>query len=442
MAFLIVEGVTVALFVLWVLRPLEHSAADDLAALMVLSAQTWAELPPPTRPAFEEELLRSHALALRTDAPDRLAPSAPLAASAFFVALEQALSKRCGQPVQLVAEHLESGTWYWVRIPVGEAGLAVGVSHHRITTRPWTALALAMLCALASAVATAVWLSAWLTRPLARLEAATADIGQGKAPVLLPEDGPREMVAVIRRFHAMSTQVQELLAARTTLFAGVSHDLRTPLARMRLALEMLREQPAPALIDRIDRDIEHIDALLQNVLALARGLTNEPAVRVDVAEFLADLARDAGFAAPGPSQPGRNDGCHIRVQAPSALHACIARTALSRALGNLVHNALRYAPGSPIDLEARLQEGHLRMGVADRGPGIDPALLDTVFAPFFRIEASRSAATGGSGLGLAIVRELARIHGWTVWLEARPQGGLQAWIDLGPLQQDCADAQS
>jgi two-component system osmolarity sensor histidine kinase EnvZ len=279
-------------------------------------------------------------------------------------------------------------------------------------------MALALLVGLGLAVSVAFWLARRLTQPLARLEAASALIGQGGHPLMLAETGPRELVSLSRRFNAMAQQVSDLLAARTTLLAGVSHDLRTPLARMRLALEMLKDAPNPALIERLERDIDHMNRLIGNVLELARGLQQEPPVDTDLSDFLQQIAADFST----PSSP-------VTLTCPPG-HWPVAPTALQRAVGNLLQNAQRYAPGTPVALVARFENKHCHIGVLDRGPGIPPAQREAVFQPFHRLDASRSPATGGSGLGLAIVRELARANGWRVSLTDNPGGGLQAWLEL------------
>lgn len=403
------------LFAFWVVLPLARRSADDLAGLMVLSAQTWAELPPATRPAFEVELLKSHALVLRADPPgvarDEWHPP-------YFYLLEDALARRTGHAQHLVREELDTGTWYWASVPAGSGQLSVGLSASRIDSQPVTAFFVAIFVGFAGAVGISIWLARRLTQPLAQLEAASALIGQGGMPVLLPETGPLEMVRLSRRFNAMAQQVRDLLSTRTTLLAGVSHDLRTPLARMRLALEMLRDKPDPGLIDRMDRDIEQMNQLIGQVLDLARGLAHEASVPTDVAALLQQLA-DEHASTDTP----------ILVNCPT-VQLAVAPAALRRALGNLLQNALRYAPGQPVELVGDVSRTRVRLGVLDRGPGIAPEHLDAVFEPFHRLETSRSRATGGAGLGLAIVRELARVHGWQVQLQARPGGGLQAWITI------------
>ena len=412
-AFVVIEVLVVTLFVLFVLLPLARRSADDLAGLMVLSAQTWAELPPLTRPAFEEELLASHALALR-----------PASARAgrdewhpfYFYVLEEALVRRTGTDQHLLSENADGATWYWCNVPTGNGFLGVGLAKSRIDSQPFTALLIGLVGGLFFVVALAYGLARRITRPLARLEAASALIGQGATPMLLPETGPRELVSLSRRFNAMARQVQELLTARTTLLAGVSHDLRTPLARMRLALEIMKTDPAAALIARMERDIEQMNQLIANVLDLARGLEHEAPVTVELHDFLNEIAVD--FSAPGRV---------ISVDCPPG-QVAIARQALRRAIGNLLQNALRYAAGSQVDLVCTVERAGWRIGVLDQGPGIEPARMETMFQPFQRGDPSRSPATGGSGLGLAIVRELAHANGWVVTLASRPGGGLEAWI--------------
>lgn len=415
LAFVLMELLVIGLCLFLVLLPLGRRSADDLAGLMVLSAQTWAELPPQTRPAFEQELLASHALALRAELPG---PGRDEWHPPYFYLLEAALAQRTGLNSHLSSEHIDTGTWYWAEVPTGGGRLAVGLSSARIDSQPITAMVMALLMGLLLAVAMALWLARRLTQPLARLEAATALIGQGGSPSLLAETGPRELVSVSRRFNAMAQQVSELLSARTTLLAGVSHDLRTPLARMRLALEILKDTPDPKLIERLERDIEQMNGLIGHVLELARGLQHEPPVNTDLPDFLHQIAADFST----PSSP-------VTVTCPPG-NWPVAPTALQRAIGNLLQNAQRYAPGAPVELVARFQDTHVHIGVLDHGPGIAPEQREAVFQPFHRLDASRSPATGGSGLGLAIVRELARANGWQVALKANPGGGLQAWLEL------------
>ncbi|QIK36649.1 HAMP domain-containing protein [Caldichromatium japonicum] len=414
-AFLGVELLASLSFAAFIMLPLAQRSTDDLAGLMILAAQTWVELPPETRPAFEHELMDNYQLALRAEPAgqgrDEWHPP-------YFYLLEAALSRRLGESRHLASERIGDVIWYWADIPTGAGMLAVGLPRARLATQPYSAIALALGGGFALASGFAWWLAQRISAPLARFEAAAIRIGEGEYPELLLETGPAEIVSLARRFNALACQVHHLLSARTTLLAGVSHDLRTPFARMRLALEMLRSNPSPALIERLERDIEEMNALIATLFDLARGLEREPPQESDLAILFNELAEMAATA-----------GRQISMHCPPCPRP-IARHALQRALSNLLDNALRHAPVGPIELVCVEDKGSCRLGVLDRGPGIPPERIESMFEPFQRLESSRSPQTGGVGLGLAIVRELARVNGWQVRLEPRPGGGLVAWVEI------------
>ena len=414
-AFMLVEMLAAFSFAWFLMLPVARRSADDLAGLMMLSAQTWAELPPETRMAFEHELMDNHQLALRAEPAgsgrDEWHPP-------YFYLLEAALTHRLGAPLHLASESVGNTTWYWADLPAGDGFLAVGLPKTRIETQPLLAFALAFFGGLLFAGAFAWWLARRITAPLARFETAAKHIGLGERPELLPETGPLELVSLAHRFNAMAQQVRDLLSARTTLLAGVSHDLRTPLARMRLALEMLKSDPSPVLIDRLERDIGEMNDLIATLLDLTRGLEREPTQETDLAELLNDLVVHA-----------TSEDHAITVRCTDCRRA-VAPRALRRALGNLLQNALRYAPEGPLEVVCEAQGQTCRIGILDRGPGIPREFIAAMFEPFQRLDISRSPQTGGAGLGLAIVRELAKANGWQVKLEPRPGGGLAAWIEL------------
>lgn len=413
-AFIVFELLVVAAAAYFLMLPLARRSAADLAGLMTLSAQTWSELPPVTRPAFEIELARAHSLALRAEPPHE--PEPPSWRDPYLRFLLLSLAERTGASVAGSRETIGDETWLWVSLPTGGGYLSVGFPHSRIGSRPLHALVASLAGGLVLSLAAAWWLARRTTRPLARLQQAAASLGRGQTPERLPETGPREIAALSRRFNEMAREVEELLAARTVLLAGVSHDLRTPLARLRLAVEMLVRRPSAELVAQIETDIAVMDRLIGDVLTLARGFGNETVTCVDVAGLLAGLAASA---------PER-----VHVEATD-LALEVPAGALRRVLGNLLENALRYSGDAPVELRAETVAGGIRIGVLDRGPGIPAAEQQAVFRPFYRLEASRNVGTGGSGLGLAIVRQLAAAHGWRVSLEDRPGGGLAAWLEIG-----------
>ena len=409
--------VVAALAVTWFMTmPLARRAADDFVELLALSAATWSELPPMTRPAFERHLAETYGIELRLERPPDAIEGG--GRDAYVRRVERTLSARFGTGIVVAASIRSGATWHWVTIPAGGRLFWLGFSHDRLGTQPLATVLLTLAAGGILAALAAWWLARRIVAPLERLDAAAAVLGRGGTPELLPETGPRELAALSRRVNALALQVQDLLEARTTLLAGLSHDLRTPLARMRLALEMLARRPDRAQIERLDRDIEEMNRLVGNTLELARGLAGEAPADLEVRALLEGLAA-----------PLRDTGGRIEVSAEQCgIQA--PPLALRRLLGNLLTNALRYGGDQPVELRAERVGSALRIGVLDRGPGIPPEQLEAVFRPFHRVDASRSPGTGGSGLGLAIVRQLAQANGWMVTLENRAGGGLAAWLTL------------
>ena len=426
--FIAIELVTAVSALVFIFLPLSERAADDLAGLMVLSAQTWAELPPGTRPVFEDELLNSYQMALRPDMAS--APDTGLRHGWYLYFLERAFERRLGQEVFFRPELAPDGSeWLWLAVPTGGRSMGVGFARSRMQANPFGALTVALLVGTLLVPLIAWWLASRIAKPVARLELAAAHLARGADPALLPETGPRELAELAHHFNHMALQVRELSDARTTLFAGISHDLRTPLTRMRLALEMLSLKPEPRLLQRLEHDIDEMNQLIGQLLDIARGLKREAAQDLDLCDWLRARAEVQQAAADAAR-------AQLTVQCADVLRVYAPPGMLTRVIDNLLGNALRYAPG-PIELVGqtlpRLPSGEpagVRIGVLDRGPGIPPDQLETVFRPFQRLEGSRSPATGGFGLGLAIVQQLAHANGWVVRLEEREGGGLAAWVEL------------
>ena len=416
LVFVVFEVLAATAVFYFLMLPMARRAADDLAGLMMLSVQTWSELPPVTRPALEYELAHAHRLALRIEPPERIVP--PAWDEPYLRFLVASLYARTGETVGASQEIIGDETWYWVSLPAGGGRLSVGFPQSRVGARPIHALLASLAAGLLLALFAAWWLARLTYQPLERFQQAAASLGRGQTPERLPETGPREIAALSRRFNEMAQQVEDLLAARTVLLAGVSHDLRTPLARLRLAVEMLVKKPNADLAAQIETDIEAMDRLIADVLTLARGFGSEPAASVDVRELLVGLVA----AIPGAAERVRVEAEDCAAAAPPGV--------LRRIVGNLLENALRYGGDAPVTLLAEAGTAGCRIGVLDRGPGIPSAEREAVFRPFYRLEVSRNVSTGGSGLGLAIVRQLVAAQGWAVELQDRPGGGLAAWLTI------------
>lgn len=260
-----------------------------------------------------------------------------------------------------------------------------------------------------------------LTGPLRRLSWAAERLGRGDAVDPLPVAGPDEVQDLTRVFNRMQERLTRYVTDRTRILAAVSHDLRSPLTAMRFDAEMVEDD---ATRESLIASIDEMQAMAEATLTFAEGLSgNEPTEIVNLAEWLRTLAGD--MVVPFKL----DDGPAMIVQ--------LRPLSLRRAVRNLAENAIRY--GGSATVGWRQTDDDLVIEVADEGPGIPEEELEEVFAPFHRLEASRSLETGGHGLGLAIARAIVRGHGGDIRLSNRSGGGLKASIFI-PLAEDTSIA--
>ncbi len=234
-----------------------------------------------------------------------------------------------------------------------------------------------------------------VAEPLARMSAAVQEVGRGNKPPALSEEGPEEIAVLARAFNRMSSDIQELAENRTVIVAGISHDLRTPLTRLGLAVEMLDENSEPQLVAGIRRDLAAMNTLIGQFLDFSKGLTDEHPVQLDLWQAIEEQAADL-----------RRDGFDVRLSGCGAPCPYVADpVALRRLLANLLENAAHYGGGAPIDIDLQCDEHAVAVEICDRGPGIPADQAEAVFRPFHRLETARDSRTGGSG-GVALVLPL------------------------------------
>ncbi|MBP2157717.1 MULTISPECIES: ATP-binding protein [Asticcacaulis] len=262
------------------------------------------------------------------------------------------------------------------------------------------------------------WLSRRLTRPIIAFSEAASKVGfEAGAPPILAV-GPREVRAAADVLNAMQARIRKQMESRTALMGAIAHDLKTPLARMRLRIEDL---PSP-LKDKLGDDISHMDGLIKSAMSFTAAHKLGESLRpVDFSALVEALAED--MAAVCPMEPARIDP-NIMVRGDTV--------ALKRVITNLIENACRYAGDCRLELTAR--GDHVELRVSDHGPGLPPDMLEAVFEPFFRMETSRNRDTGGAGLGLSVARALVEAQGGTLTLANRYEGrtisGLEAKLTL------------
>ena len=257
-----------------------------------------------------------------------------------------------------------------------------------------------------------------LNAPLKRLVLATRYLGQGRSVRLPVSDTPSEMTEVYRSFNQMADELEQAARERELMLAGVSHDLRTPLTRLLLSLELMISDAE--LTEEMIRDVEDMDAILDQFIAFIRDGRDEPLERLDLAALIREVVA-----------PYNQHGERVRLCLQVLPEVSLRRVSIKRLLTNLIENALRYG-GDAVEVAASLggeeTAPYLVLSVLDRGQGIDPAELASIFNPFIRGDRARGGR--GTGLGLAIVRRIAALHGGSVDLRNREGGGLEARVCL------------
>jgi|HubBroStandDraft_1064217.scaffolds.fasta_scaffold00266_23 two-component system osmolarity sensor histidine kinase EnvZ len=251
-------------------------------------------------------------------------------------------------------------------------------------------------------------------RSLHRLAVAAEAFGKGQDVPDFKPQGATEVRQAAAAFMVMRARIQRQITQRTEMLAGVSHDLRTPLTRMKLELELLGEGED---IQALKSDVVEMQQMVEGYLSFARGEGNEVPQPTDLVGLLEDAVATS-----------RRDGAQISLITPESLHVAVRRDALRRCVVNLIGNAARY--GGHVWVTVLPERGSVEIMVDDDGPGIPPAQRDAVFRPFFRLESSRNRSTGGVGLGLTIARDIMLSHGGEISLEVSPQGGLRARLHL------------
>ena len=279
---------------------------------------------------------------------------------------------------------------------------------------PWRLFA-SVTVLLGAVIAIALIAVSWVTRPLKTLADAAEQLGNDMNRPPLDEAGPVEVSRAAKAFNTMQRRIAKMIAERAQVFAAMSHDLKTPITRLRLRAELLDDA---ALREKFERDLQEMEQMVGGALDLVRGSGTDEAVQpVDIMSLLESVRDDAKLGG-GTVEIEGNAGAPYPGR-PQALKRCLA---------NLIDNALKYGHAAQIALTDDGRACEIR--IRDRGPGIPERELGRVFEPFYRLERSRNRDTGGSGLGLTIARDIARAHRGELALRNLEQGGIEAVLTL------------
>lgn len=395
--------------------PLAKRHATDFAAEIVSAAHLLQDLPESMHDEIRRELLLDHGLIVAEDEDTSPESAVTTSAIPFF---RKALTEQAGE--ELTIYDSGAGPFTWVNVPAHGKMYRIGFDRNRLGTNPPVALLLVLAGGALLTLLASIAEVRRVVRPLDQLSGAVQKLASGLNPAPLPEEGPAEIVSVARAFNQLMSDLKQMADNRTVMIAGISHDLRTPLTRMAIAIEMLDCEPNAKLVERLRRDIDRMNDLIGQFLQFSQGVEDECPAQLDLWRVLEGIAHDL-----------HRDGTEVRLRRndpPCVYYA--DPVALERVLTNLLKNAVSYGKGRPVDVELNCTAEKVSIEILDRGPGIPEEAIEAVFRPFHRLETARNAVTGGTGLGLAIAHQLSVKHGWAIELLPREGGGTIARLDL------------
>ena len=368
------------------------------------------------RPAGDKARLLNNAAALTDldfslNAGAKLPPLPSASHSMLEDQLTQAMQGRVDFPYRITADGPDGVR---IEVQLQDGLLVVDVPRKRLYSYTTYIFVMWMVGSSLVLLAVATVFLRNQVKSLRRLAAAADGFGKGRPVPFFKVEGAAEIRQAALAFMTMRDRIQRQIRQRTQMLAGVSHDLRTPLTRMKLAIELLGNDPA---VPELKSDVAEMERMVNGYLDFARGEGTEEPVETDISLLLEDVAAAT-----------RREGTPLSVAAGPEYVMPVRPNALRRCLGNLIANARRY--GSHIWLTGIVVADGIDILVDDDGPGIPAPDRGRVFRAFMRLDASRNPSTGGVGLGLTIARDVARSHGGDVRLETSPQGGLRARVHL------------
>ncbi|CAG0954908.1 two-component system, OmpR family, osmolarity sensor histidine kinase EnvZ [Methylophilaceae bacterium] len=353
---------------------------------------------------------------VRIYAADLLEVVEPLPDDPFIRLVAEKITENLGAETLVTINHL-GVPGLWISFNIGQDDYWVVIPRFQVERPfPWQWLGWVALVAMLSLLGAYV-IAARINLPLRFLVNAADRIRQGEQPPRLPEEGAEEMREVLRTFNEMSEALTRLDSERTLLLAGVSHDLRTPLARLRLSVEMLPAELGESLRNGMIQDIADMDNIINQFLDFVRGVEGEPAQMVDLNALIRSLA-----------DRHTRSGRSIQLNLSPTYLVSLRPLAMHRLIGNLIDNAFAYGNGK-VAIITKITAGNMVVSIMDNGPGIPASHMERLLRPFERMDSARGNE-GGSGLGLAIADRIARLHKGKLELFNRPQGGLEARLTL------------
>jgi two-component system osmolarity sensor histidine kinase EnvZ len=396
------------------LLPVIRQSVEDLSERLIESANHWSSLPLPERTAYELRMQQNAGFYFLQDEELKFPQISDLV---FNKLLSNKLSTKLNRDIIIYSTNINDINFYWMDLEGQDQLVRIGFKHDRIGTNPYVILFALIVLNIIFSLLTAFIFVRYFTQPLNNLLNAAKSLGRGIKPEIKHKNNSREIQDLYNQFEKMSTEVQLLIENRNTLLIGISHELRTPITRLTLLLEMARDKLGESNLKDCNQVLQEMNAIIGQFLSLGQGVTVQDSIQIDLYESLQNIVNSF-----------ETDRINYQSQAPYQIH--LPHDALRRVMLNLIDNALKYSSDKTIEIKVEKKKLYFSILVLDRGIGVPKEKTSQILQAFVRVNKGSLPDVKGLGLGLAISHLIAQTYGWTLLFTNRVGGGSIVKLDI------------
>ena len=394
------------------LLPVMRQSVEDLSERLIDSATHWSSLTNDEKIEYEKYIKKSAGFYFFGNS---ILKDSKVSDLIFNKILSEVLSKKQYRTIKIYSAKISDNKFYWMEIKLQNKLIRIGFKHDRIGTNP-SAIFLALLALnIIFSLLTAFIFVGYITRPLMNLLNAAKSLGRGIKPEIEHKNNSREIQNLYDQFEKMSTEVQSLLENRNTLLIGISHELRTPITRLTLLLEMARDKLGDSNLNDCNQVLQEMNAIIGQFLSLGRGISAQKSTQINLNESLQNIVDSFSTD-------------RISFEPEYSYLINIPHDALRRVVLNLIDNAMKYSENKPIAIKVESNKSGLAILVFDRGVGIAEDKTTQILHAFVRDNKNNNIK--GLGLGLAISHLIVQTNGWSLTFSRRPGGGTVVRLDI------------
>lgn len=393
------------------LLPVLRQSVEDLSERLITTANFWSNLNQLEKIKFEQYSEDNAGLYFfKNKNVNTFLDKSKISELVFNKLLSKTLSHKQAREIKIRTVPLNNTTFYWMTIYIQQQQIRIGFKHERIGTNPSAIFIALLVLNIVFSVSTAFVFVRYITQPMMNLLNAAKSLGRGIKPELEHKNNSREIQDLYDQFEKMSTEVQSLLENRNTLLIGISHELRTPITRLTLLLEMARDKLGETDLEDCNQVLQEMDAIIGQFLSLGRGISTQQSSQINLNDSLQNIVNSFN-----------TDRILFKPIYPYLID--IPHDSLRRVVLNLIDNALKYSSSETVEVQVDKNKSGLVILVLDRGIGIPQDKTDQVLQAFVRINKDKQSNIKGLGLGLAICNLIAQTNGWSLSFLSRSGGG-------------------